>query len=390
MNWNFGFFDVDTLKRAAQAVGIGAGASALSPQEAEGAVYSKDGRRLLNLLDNASKGALSVTEPVFEFQERLPKEVFASANANGGELKTRSFAAARNDIQHYWNERHKHMTNPQIEDMVESVVEGQNRFYAKGNEPYPQSIAALGSGKTGARGSLRPAEDYTFLHQVNPLSNKRLLKQKSLSEMPDGSAGHPLAHTSTGEGPTQRAISADSISHQTIADSAVPDKLKLPAAGLTVGLGSGLALPEGAQAAGRGRENGEPSLFSSLARQAALGTRGVLEGVGSGLTLGLGDPGRGLSDLLGLPVPQNETEQGRVGLNRSLAGVAGTGLLGAGLAKAPGAAVSAVGRALSSDPVAEAMLTLGDENFGKMLEKGNEIMGLLEQYEHDFGEEEFF
>ena len=35
-------------------------------------------------------------------------------------------------------------------------------------------------------------------------------------------------------------------------------KLKLPAVGLTVGLGSGIALPEGAQAAGRGSENGAP------------------------------------------------------------------------------------------------------------------------------------
>ena len=30
----------------------------LSPDEAEAAVYSKDGRRLLNLLDKAAKGAL--------------------------------------------------------------------------------------------------------------------------------------------------------------------------------------------------------------------------------------------------------------------------------------------------------------------------------------------
>ena len=392
MKWKFGFLDADTLKRAALAAGIGAGATALGPQEADGAVYSKDGRRLLNLLDNASKGALPETEPVFEFQKRLPKEVFASANANGGGLKTRSFAAARNDIQHYWNERHKHMTNTQIEDMVESVVEGQNRFYAKGNEPYPQSIAALGSGKTGARGSLRPAGDYTFLHQVNPLSNKRLLKQKSLSEMPDGSAGHPLAHTSTGEGPTQRAISADGISQQSIADFSLPDKLRLPAVPLAGGLGAGLAMPEGAQAAGQGmpQSSGEPSPLAGLARQFGLGTRGVLEGMGSGLTLGLGDPGRGLSDLLGLPLPQNETEQGRVGLNRGLADVAGSFLLGSGLAKAPGAAVSTIGRGLSSDPVADAMLTLGDENFTKMLEYGNHVMDLLEQYEGGFGGEDSF
>ena len=41
MNWNlgnFGFFDADTLKRAALAAGLGAGATALLPEEAEGAV----------------------------------------------------------------------------------------------------------------------------------------------------------------------------------------------------------------------------------------------------------------------------------------------------------------------------------------------------------------
>ena len=108
-------------------------------------------------------------------------------------------------------------------------------------------------------------------------------------EMPDGSAGHPLAHTSTGEGTTQRAISADGISQQSIADFAVPDKLKLPAVPLAAGLGAGLAMPEDAQAAVQGmpESSGEPSLLAGLARQFGLGTRGVLEGLGSGLTLGL-------------------------------------------------------------------------------------------------------
>ena len=107
--------------------------------------------------------------------------------------------------------------------------------------------------------------------------------------MPDGSAGHPLAHTSAGEGPTQRAISVDGISQQSIAEFAAPDKLKLPAVGLGSGIGAGLAMPEGAQAAGQGmpQPSAEPSLLAGLSRQAALGTRGVLEGMGSGLTLGL-------------------------------------------------------------------------------------------------------
>ena len=71
-------------------------------------------------------------------------------------------------------------------------------------------------------------------------------------------------------------------------------------------------------------------------------------------------------------------------LNRGLSDVAGSFLLGSGLAKAPGAAVSTIGRGLSSDPVADAMLTLGDENFAAMLEHGNHIMDLLEQYGGEF------
>ena len=113
-----------------------------------------------------------------------------------------------------------------------------------------------------------------------------------------------------------------------IADFAVPDKLKLSAVPLAAGLGAGLALtPE--QAFGWGRDalrtaelnpedsaplrTGEllpsdiggnmtadlrladtssaagsaPSFWGEMARQFGLGTRGVLEGMGSGLTLGL-------------------------------------------------------------------------------------------------------
>ena len=124
-----------------------------------------------------------------------------------------------------------------------------------------------------------------------------------------------------------------------------------------------------------------------LVRQAGLGARGVLEGLGAGLTLGLSDPGRGLADLAGLPSPKNSTEQERVDLNRTFAELAGTGLLGAGLAKAPGAAVSSIGRGLSSDPVSDALLTLADKNFDSMLDYGNKIMDRMESYGLDLDDE---
>lgn len=68
----------------------------LSPDEAEG--YSKDGRRLLDLLNKAAKGALPMHEPVFEFQERLPKDIFKAAKEDNGAFHTRKPVADRNDI----------------------------------------------------------------------------------------------------------------------------------------------------------------------------------------------------------------------------------------------------------------------------------------------------
>ena len=196
----------------------GGAAATLSLDEAEAAVYSKDGRRLLNLLDNASKGALPTNEPVFEFQERLPKDIFKAAKEDNDAFHTRSLAADRNDIQHYWNARRGHMSNEEIEDLVESLTTGQDRFYVRANKPYAESVGALGS-STGGRGALRPSEEFTYLHQVNPLSNKRLLKMKSRSwETPDGSAFHPDTSHSPEGGATQRAFSADGVSD----DSNIP------------------------------------------------------------------------------------------------------------------------------------------------------------------------
>lgn len=40
-------------------------------------------------------------EPVFEFQERLPQEVFKAAKEDNGAFHTRKLAADRNDMQHY-------------------------------------------------------------------------------------------------------------------------------------------------------------------------------------------------------------------------------------------------------------------------------------------------
>ena len=441
MNWNFGFFDVHTLKRAAQAAGLGAGASALSPQEAEGAQLPGFQRNFVSrfVARNKENFPVGTVEPeVFaQIQEKLPEaQNIVSSGTHAGFTRF---------MKSGWHPAKTAARMGEILDSKEAAVvknwqENTGKgvyaeygillpykkdptfvpFYLNNDKELvfktllPPSKGQMKKAGYGEEGGLLPlisrSHDAPSTQRMplsavtqQPAHGSNIDDALSFSKAGSGkvegldpASGRPTSPMSGLRGnPASAQPPGLSAVEERSSNVTIPEPLNvnnkfISTAGLTAGLGSGLALPGGAQAAGQRGENGEPSTFSALARQAALGTRGVLEGVGSGLTLGLGDPGRGLSDLLGLPVPQNETEQGRVGLNRSLAGVAGTGLLGAGLAKAPGAAVSAMGRALASNPAAEAMLTLGDENFGKMLEKGNEIMGLLEQYEHDFGGEDFF
>jgi len=389
MNWNFGFFDVDTLKRAAQAAGLSAGATALSPQEAEGAVRPDIQKVVSNAIAGKSyKGQVAGT-----------LESSAAQQALGDSSKYKGGSGYFTEHGLSWRHEKDQWTPDQIAEGYKGIYDSLDTVVIPnvlGRNPSAQEALWNPNGVDGRSWYMPIVPHKKGFKGVTLYDPETSRVESELKERGywGGGSTSSIFTPSLSEGLVQpvgsgtlSAVNSGSFNNSLQEQLA---KLKLPAAGLTVGVGSGLALPEGAQAAGRGRENGEPSTFSALARQAALGTRGVLEGVSSGLTLGLSDPGRGLSDLLGLPVPQNETEQGRVGLNRALAGVTGTGFLGAGLAKAPGAAVSAVGRTLASNPAAEAMLTLGDENFGKMLEKGNEIMGLLEQYEHDFGGEDFF
>lgn len=196
----------------------------LGPDEAEAAVYSKDGRRLLDLLNKAAVGELSADEPGFEFLEELPKEIFEAAKKDNAAFKTPELAATRDTIQHYWNFRHTQMSNQKIEDRVETLTAGDGRFYVRAHMPYPESMAVSGE-NTGTRGSLHPSEEFPCLYQVNPINNKRLLNMKSRTwGTPDGSAFHPVANETSPllERPTQRAISADGVPHTfTIGETAM-------------------------------------------------------------------------------------------------------------------------------------------------------------------------
>lgn len=104
-------------------------------------------------------------------------------------------------------------------------------------------------------------------------------------------------------------------------------------------------------------EAGADAPFSSdfwpaMARQFGLGTRGVIEGLGTGATLGFGDPGRVIADAIGLPSPETDIERQRVGLNAGVTDALTTFAGGVGAAKmAANPVVRGVGMELADKPL---------------------------------------
>ena len=94
------------------------------------------------------------------------------------------------------------------------------------------------------------------------------------------------------------------------------------------------------------------SFWPSMARQFGLGTRGVIEGLGTGATLGFGDPGRVIADVIGLPSPETDIERQRVGLNAGVTDALTTFAGGVGAAKmAANPVVRGVGMELADKPL---------------------------------------
>lgn len=111
---------------------------------------------------------------------------------------------------------------------------------------------------------------------------------------------------------------------------------------------TGVIMPESLTRSNR--KDGD--FWPSMARQFGLGTRGVIEGLGTGATLGFGDPGRVIADFIGLPVPETDIERQRVGLNAGVTDALTTFAGGVGAAKmAASPVVRGVGMELADKPL---------------------------------------
>jgi hypothetical protein len=289
MNWNFGFFDADTVRRAAIAAGLGTGASALFPEDAESfpsvknfaekygaAVRSKkSGHMLAGSLDN--------------------EEAFAGAAKRDNSIKNNNVEIGIHAGIERWIK--EGIEPEETGRMVEEIL-NSNASKAIPNFPTSNPALARSKGMIQVKDSVTGKDivapvignesgNMVFKTTMNPVGSKQAWLDRYLGR-PTSPMSGLRGNPASAQPPGLSAVEERS-SDVTIPESVNGNNKFIPAVPLAAGLGAGLAMPEDAQAAGQGmpQPSGEPSLLAGLARQFGLGTRGVLEGLGSGLTLGL-------------------------------------------------------------------------------------------------------
>lgn len=109
----------------------------------------------------------------------------------------------------------------------------------------------------------------------------------------------------------------------------------------------------------------EPGFIDRAGRALGLGTRNVIEGLGKGASLGLGDPGRVVSDILGLPQAETDAERLRGAIIEGAAGTLPTLGAGGALSKASAPAVRYIGDTLRTAPILQ---VAGDASAGAAAE----------------------
>ena len=144
-------------------------------------------------------------------------------------------------------------------------------------------------------------------------------------------------------------------------------------AALLTGTGAALLYPGEAQAAQK-NAGGASSWQDEITRGLGLGTRNVLEGLGDvsdtwlnqpvnavgrlfGYNPGLVNPGKGLADVMGLPVPETEPEKNMAVLEGGAASAVPEIVGGAGVARMAASSVArGAGRELASTPLRDMAL----------------------------------
>ena len=319
-------------------------------------VFSKDGRRLKDILDKAENGTLDITERDFIPEGAyIPDEAFKVLQEENPSFSNPTLGLSEQDIFHIWNSHGNHLTTEQIENGIHALSYGDNRFITKNNPPQENGLGVVTPEGKGFNAALGPGDEFTHFYQMNPIKGKRLLaKAKSPVGSPGGSAFHPVSYSTETYGPiSQRArfsADGDSVKEQ------IPTK-------------TGKIKSKGVAAAPAASMESHPA--SGLLRQFLLGTRGLSEGVGgiadvvrtplNWVNGALGgdydyfrNPGEMLADALSLPKPRNDTEKRLGSINRATSGALAESASVGALARYGTGLLSKFGRFLADSPALNA------------------------------------
>ena len=116
------------------------------------------------------------------------------------------------------------MSNEEIENAVELITHGAERYHTKGNEPYPAGMGVIGEHKA-YNASLKPGEAFTRVYQINPIKKKRLLKK---IEEPSGNAGW-RSNTEEPSIPSSNSVEKTGLRSEHISADGVSDTSNIPA-----------------------------------------------------------------------------------------------------------------------------------------------------------------
>ncbi len=171
------------------------------------------------------------------------------------------YVVTPDDVKHYYFSRYlgDGLDSEVITELLQTVTEGKNAFYKRGNLPYEHNLAVLSNPKS-VTAALQPIDGMASLYQINPVETKKLLRKLRRQEAEELGVRHVPSNLTIEDNPNslfslRARHSADSSSlEKKIAeiDASVKKNQKniLPPLALGTGaIGAGLlGAPSGAEA----------------------------------------------------------------------------------------------------------------------------------------------
>ncbi len=262
MNLNFGFFDADTLKRAAQALGLGAGVSTLSPDEAEAFPAVKDFASSYGSAVRAKKGGHMFAGSLDN------EEAFVGAAKRDSSIKNNNVEISIHAGRERWI---KDGVEPEETGRMVEEILNSNSSRAMPNFPTSNPALARSKGMIQVKDSVTGKDivapvignesgNVVFKTTMNPVGSKQAWLDRYLGR-PTSPMSGLRGNPASAQPPGLSAVEERS-SDVTIPESVNGNNKFIPAVPLAAGLGAGLAMPEDAQAAAQGmpQPSGEAAL----------------------------------------------------------------------------------------------------------------------------------